>query len=132
MATLSVSSLWSFRDTEEVLVSAELREGRLVVQVEENLTAEQWRGQFDKKRRALAYVDTVSSQACQAAVMETWFSTLQTGYIHSDIEELTRKTGNFKSFSVFLKMLESAITKVKHATQYNLMYSCSLCLALVK
>lgn len=70
MATLSVSSLWSFRDTEEVLVSAELREGRLVVQVEENLTAEQWRGQFDKKRRALAHVDTVSSQA---AVTETWF-----------------------------------------------------------
>ena len=42
MATLSVSSLWSFRDTEEVLVSAELREGRLVVQVEENLTAEHY------------------------------------------------------------------------------------------
>lgn len=33
-------------------------------------------------------------------------------YIRLDIEELTRKTGNFKSFSVFLKMLESAITKV--------------------
>jgi len=28
------------------------------------------------------------------------------------IEELTRKTGNFKQFSIFLNMLESAITKV--------------------
>ena len=28
-----------------------------------------------------------------------------------DIEELTRKTGNFKKFTVFLNMLESAITK---------------------
>ena len=35
------------------------------------------------------------------------------GYsIHIDIEELTRKTGNFKQFSVFVNMLESAIVKV--------------------
>ena len=32
----------------------------------------------------------------------------------TDIEELTRKTGNFKSFAVFVKMLESAIVKVGH------------------
>ena len=31
--------------------------------------------------------------------------------IAADIEELTRKTGNFKKFPVFLNMLESAITK---------------------
>ena len=58
-----VSSLWSFHDTEEVLVSAELREGRLVVQVEENLTADQWRGQFDKKRKSLLSTRFVLSQA---------------------------------------------------------------------
>ena len=29
-----------------------------------------------------------------------------------DIEELTRKTGNFKQFRVFINMLESAIKKV--------------------
>lgn len=31
-----------------------------------------------------------------------------------DIEELTRKTGNFKQFRVFINMLESAIKKVGH------------------
>ena len=48
----SVSSLWSFHDTEQVMVSAELLDGRLVVKVEEKLTADQWRGQFDQKREA--------------------------------------------------------------------------------
>ena len=33
----------------------------------------------------------------------------------ADIEELTRKTGNFKQFPVFTTMLESAINKV-HST----------------
>ena len=32
--------------------------------------------------------------------------------IYADIEELTRKTGNFKQFPVFVTMLESAINKV--------------------
>ena len=32
--------------------------------------------------------------------------------IFLDIEELTRKTGNFKQFDVFLSMLESALDKV--------------------
>lgn len=31
----------------------------------------------------------------------------------ADIEELTRKTGNYKQFAVFLNMLESAITKAR-------------------
>ena len=30
----------------------------------------------------------------------------------ADIEELTRKTGNFKQFQVFVTMLNSAINKV--------------------
>ena len=34
----------------------------------------------------------------------------------TDIEELTRKTGNFKQFPIFLNMLESAITKVTTAS----------------
>ena len=34
--------------------------------------------------------------------------------IFIDVEELTRKTGNFKGFPVFVKMLESAIVKVRH------------------
>jgi len=30
----------------------------------------------------------------------------------TDIEDITQKTGNFKKFSVFVEMLESAITRV--------------------
>lgn len=30
----------------------------------------------------------------------------------SDIEDLTHKTGNFKQFTVFVNMLESALAKV--------------------
>ena len=33
-------------------------------------------------------------------------------FIDSDIEDLTHKTGNFKQFTVFINMLESALSKV--------------------
>ena len=36
-------------------------------------------------------------------------------FFAADIEELTRKTGNFKQFLVFTTMLESAINKVAYA-----------------
>ncbi len=45
----SVSAPWAFRDT-AYTVSADVRNEVLVVQVEEKLTAEQWRGQFEAKR----------------------------------------------------------------------------------
>lgn len=32
---------------------------------------------------------------------------------HSVIEDLTHKTGNFKQFSIFCNMLESALTQVR-------------------
>lgn len=32
--------------------------------------------------------------------------------INTDIEDLTHKTGNFKQFTVFISMLESALSKV--------------------
>lgn len=32
--------------------------------------------------------------------------------LHSVIEDLTHKTGNFKQFSIFCNMLESALTQV--------------------
>lgn len=39
----------------------------------------------------------------------------------TDIEELTRKTGNFKKFPVFLNMLESAITKTSKSVVLDLL-----------
>ncbi len=34
----------------------------------------------------------------------------------ADIEDLTHKTGNFKQFSIFVSMLESAISQVRSAS----------------
>ena len=45
----SVSAPWVFRDT-EYTVSADVRNDVLVVEVEEKLTSDQWRGQFEAKR----------------------------------------------------------------------------------
>lgn len=48
-----------------------------ILEVEDRLTSDQWRGQFDARY----------------------------------IEDLTHKTGNFKQFTVFINMLESALSK---------------------
>ncbi len=45
----SVVEPWVFRDKKYV-VSADVQEDVLVLQVEEGLTAERWRAQFDSKR----------------------------------------------------------------------------------
>ena len=42
-------------------------------------------------------------------------------FIYTDIEELTRKTGNFKKFTVFLNMLESAIAKSSDSVTLDLL-----------
>ena len=47
-----------------------------------------------------------------------WVVRTQYIYICKDIEELTRKTGNFKQFLVFVTMLESAINKVCYVGLY--------------
>lgn len=59
----------------------------LEVQVEDRLTSEQWRGEFEA-----AY-----------------------------IEDVTHKTGNFKQFSIFCNMLESAITKNSESVTLDLL-----------
>ena len=40
---------------------------------------------------------------------------------YPDIEELTRKTGNYKQFAVFLSMLESAISKASESVSLDLL-----------
>ena len=46
----SVESSWLFRD-KQYIVSADVREDLLVVQVEELVTADRWKGQFEPKRK---------------------------------------------------------------------------------
>ncbi|XP_075302232.1 centrosomal protein CCDC61 isoform X3 [Opisthocomus hoazin] len=64
-----------------------LARSALEVEVEANLTTDQWRGQFDA----------------------------------AFIEELTRKTGNFKQFGVFCGMLESALTQSSESVSLELL-----------
>lgn len=58
-----------------------------VLEVEDRLTSDQWRGQFDAKY----------------------------------IEDLTHKTGNFKQFTVFISMLESALSKNSNSVSVDLL-----------
>ena len=46
------SAPWSFRD-KEYEVSLGLREEKLLVEVEDAVTADQWRGSFDSRRKCL-------------------------------------------------------------------------------
>ena len=46
----SIESSWIFRDS-NYSVSADVREDVLVLQVEEKLTGNRWRGQFEPKRK---------------------------------------------------------------------------------
>ena len=45
----SISAGWVFRGT-EYTVCADVRDDVLVIQVEDKITADRWRGQFDAKR----------------------------------------------------------------------------------
>ncbi|XP_042128475.1 centrosomal protein CCDC61 isoform X1 [Peromyscus maniculatus bairdii] len=66
-----------------VVVSGQVLE----LEVEDRLTADQWRGEFDA----------------------------------SFIEDLTHKTGNFKQFSIFCNMLESALTQSSESVTLDLL-----------
>uniref|UniRef100_A0A8C7IHH1 Centrosomal protein CCDC61 n=1 Tax=Oncorhynchus kisutch TaxID=8019 RepID=A0A8C7IHH1_ONCKI len=71
----------------EFAVKIELKEGLLIVEISDAMTADQWRGGFDP-----AY-----------------------------IEDLSRKTGNFKQFPIFCSMLESAVSKTSESVTLDLL-----------
>ncbi len=108
----SVSAPWVFRNT-EYKVSADVREDVLIVQVEDCLAADQWTGQFDTKRILNFYFLNSSFKFMGFVYDYICFVT--------DIEELTRKTGNFKQFPIFLNMLESAIIKSSDSVTLDLL-----------
>ncbi|XP_021497868.1 centrosomal protein CCDC61 [Meriones unguiculatus] len=77
---------YMFRGVEHavrVVVSGQVLE----LEVEDRMTADQWRGEFDA----------------------------------SFIEDLTHKTGNFKQFSIFCNMLESALTQSSESVTLDLL-----------
>ena len=119
-----VSAPWVFRDT-EYTVSADVRDDVLLLEVEEKLTADQWSSQFEAKREGggggsglwritvWEYSYTIACRLALNGILEVGQRhTHLVKFFSTDIEELTRKTGNFKQFPIFLNMLESAITKV--------------------
>uniref|UniRef100_UPI00398F553C centrosomal protein CCDC61 n=1 Tax=Pristiophorus japonicus TaxID=55135 RepID=UPI00398F553C len=82
----SVQANYVFRGI-EYIVTMMVTGDVLEVEVEDRLTSEQWRGEFE-------------------AVY---------------IEDVTHKTGNFKQFSIFCNMLESAITKSSESVTLDLL-----------
>ena len=81
-------------------MSLEAQNDKMIVQVQDETTTDQWRGSFDARR------ECVHGWKCLNFSLTLSLSPVV------DIEELTRKTGNFKQFRVFINMLESAIKKV--------------------
>lgn len=81
-----VARAFVFRD-KEYEVTSSVEDGQLLVQVEEKITADQWKNNFAPKH----------------------------------IEELTRKTGNFKQFPVFVNMLHSAILNSSDCVSLDLL-----------
>jgi hypothetical protein len=83
-------------------------EEKMYVEIEEKLTTERWKGVFDA--------------ACKSIPHVFWWPTrIQIGF-SSDIEDLTRKTGNFKQFSIFVSMLETALSRVSPQSKQKKLY----------
>uniref|UniRef100_A0A8C6R5S5 Coiled-coil domain containing 61 n=1 Tax=Nannospalax galili TaxID=1026970 RepID=A0A8C6R5S5_NANGA len=76
-----------------VVVSGQVLE----LEVEDRMTADQWRGEFD------------------------WSELRRNFSSHPVIEDLTHKTGNFKQFSIFCNMLESALTQNSESVTLDLL-----------
>ena len=96
---------WVFKETDYLLSSC-VSEDLLEVTVEETVSGYTWRGKFEAKRMHTLHRTPAMYAVNSGAVL---FAT--------DIEELTRKTGNYKQFLVFTTMLESAIGKVHISAQ---------------
>uniref|UniRef100_V9KNN3 Centrosomal protein CCDC61 n=1 Tax=Callorhinchus milii TaxID=7868 RepID=V9KNN3_CALMI len=71
----------------EYVVSMAVSADVLEVEIQDQVTADQWRGEFEA----------------------------------SYIEDVTHKTGNFKQFSIFCNMLESAVTKSSQSVTLDLL-----------
>ncbi|KAH9490333.1 Coiled-coil domain-containing protein 61 [Bulinus truncatus] len=84
---IAVSCQYNIRGSDYVISLECQGTESLTVQVEDRLSADQWRSSFDVQY----------------------------------IEDLTHKTGNFKQFTIFVKMLESAITKSSESVSLDLL-----------
>ncbi|XP_072169563.1 centrosomal protein CCDC61-like [Diadema setosum] len=82
-----VSSRFTFRGVDYIVSMWVTDDNLLTVEVEDRLTADQWRGSFEP-----AY-----------------------------IEDLTHKTGNYKQFSIFVSMLESALIQSAESVTLDLL-----------
>lgn len=84
----AVNSRHVFRGIEYVVsLTVDNNKEIFILEVEDRLTSDQWRGEFDARY----------------------------------VEDLTHKTGNFKQFSVFVNMLESALSKNSNSVSVDLL-----------
>lgn len=84
----------------EFAVKIEVDKGLLIVEISDSMTADQWRGEFNPACKYHTFIINVITN------LHSCF------FFPADIEDLTRKTGNFKQFPIFCSMLESAVRKV--------------------
>lgn len=93
----------------EFSVKIEVDQRLLMVEISDLITADQWRGDFDPACKWHIIYHRLNGTTGKNSRSAPIFFNL---FYFSDIEDLTRKTGNFKQFPIFCSMLESAIRKV--------------------
>ena len=75
----------------------------LTIEVEDKSDGGRWIGNFASECEQNPLAPAGKRQDCPLLTLPR--------RLLSDIEEITRKTGNFKKFSVFMKMLSSSLTQ---------------------
>ena len=95
----------TFKNVDYVVNMHVEQQQQLCLEIEEKLTAERWKGVFDAtcKKQSLFFCFVFVS--CLMLL---------------DVEDLTRKTGNFKQFIIFVNMLETALIKNSDAVSLDL------------
>ena len=86
------------------IVTTVVQEGQhLTVEVEQQSEASRWRGQFTAQCMEHFCKASLTLCRCIKCTLEAQL------YCSADIEDISAKTGNYKKFAVFVRMLASAI-----------------------
>lgn len=101
----------------EYVISVWPQEETLTIEIEDKVTADQWRASFDPACELIKFFPVIPNSICLPFSV-SWSPHWSFSPISSDIEDLTHKTGNFKQFSVFVSMLISAVNQVGTLLKY--------------
>eukprot|EP00878_Enallax_costatus_P024901 GHUV01026600.1.p1 GENE.GHUV01026600.1~~GHUV01026600.1.p1 ORF type:complete len:235 (-),score=70.08 GHUV01026600.1:212-916(-) len=81
----------------------------LRIEIEDKDTLDRWRGEFAAKCKQ--YSSTfICRPSCSTAPFDSHTKPLRSSTtLYADVEDITSKTGNFKKFTIFVRMLQTAI-----------------------